>query len=254
MMRFASLGSGSSGNALLVEVNHTRVLIDCGFNFKQTQKRLERLGMAPSDINAVLLTHEHSDHVGGVAAFVAKTNASVFMSYGTHQALNGNAADWRVSLFDSHEVITVGDLHITPFPVPHDARQPVQFILSDGAKQLAIMTDLGKITGCAQRHIDNVDAIVIECNHDATMLKNGPYPEHLKKRIRGDFGHLENDDAANALLAMNTAKLRHVVAAHLSRHNNCPLKVREKLSQALNCTPDWIGVADQQTGFDWREI
>ncbi|MCL2309036.1 MAG: MBL fold metallo-hydrolase [Proteobacteria bacterium] len=255
-MRFASLGSGSSGNALLVEAGNTRLMIDCGFGLRDTVRRLQRLNVEPETIDAIFITHEHTDHVNGVVAFAGKFQIPVWMSYGTHAALSGKLDKLeRLRTFDSHATLVLGDLQVQALPVPHDAREPVQFIVSDGAHRLVSLTDIGASTPHIEAQISGCDALVLECNHDLDLLYNNPsYPYPLKQRISGRFGHLHNEAAAALLAAIDRSFLKHVIAAHLSRHNNHPDKARAALAQALDCAPDWIGVADQDEGFDWRSM
>jgi phosphoribosyl 1,2-cyclic phosphodiesterase len=253
-MRFASLGSGSEGNGLVVEAGLSRLMIDCGFGVRDTATRLARLGLAPGDLSAIVVTHEHSDHVGGVAAFAAKHAIPVWLTFGTLSIVGERFAGMeRVYGFDSHDVFAVGALEVHPFPVPHDARDPVQFVVTDGATRLGVLTDLGMSTPVVERALSGCDALVLECNHDATMLAEGPYAAPLKARIGGRFGHLDNAASAALLASLDNTRLRHIVAAHLSKQNNTPSHARAALAGALGCTEDWIGVADQASGFDWRE-
>lgn len=254
-MRFASLGSGSEGNALVVEVGSTRILVDCGFGVRECVARLARLGLAPSDLTAIFVTHEHSDHVGGVPALATRHGIGVWLTFGTLSALNGRLDGMpRVYGFDSHDTLVVGDLEIRPFPVPHDAREPVQFVVSDGVHRLGILTDLGMSTPHVVASLTGCDALVLECNHDSGMLMAGNYPASLKARIAGRHGHLCNDAAAALLASLDRSRLQHVMAAHLSRENNHPHLARAALSSALNCSSDWIGLADQDDGFAWRSL
>ncbi|MEW6164642.1 MAG: MBL fold metallo-hydrolase [Pseudomonadota bacterium] len=252
MIRFASLGSGSKGNALLVESGRTRVLLDCGFGPRETATRLARLGVEPDSVAAVLVTHEHADHVGGAAACAARFGWSLHASHGT-AGVARQLADAAVRRFDSHAAFAVGDIEIHPYPVPHDAREPTQFVFSDGAARLGVLTDAGAVTPHIVAMLAGCAALVLECNHDADMLARGRYPPPLKRRIAGGFGHLENGAAAGLLQAIGGKSLRHVVAAHLSEENNTPALARGALAGALGCTPDWIGVATQTEGFNWRE-
>lgn len=254
-MRFASLGSGSSGNALVVEVGRTRVMLDCGFTVSETVRRLACLGLAPEQIGALVVTHEHGDHIGGVAQFARKFNLPVWLTHGTFSQTEARfKAGQSVHLFDSHSRFVIGGLEIQPFPVPHDAREPVQFVFGDGARKLGVLTD----AGCSTPHIEAMltacHALVLECNHDSGMLRDGPYPPALKRRVAGRLGHLDNAVAAALLERLDVSRLQHVVAAHLSERNNLPRLVRQALSQALNCAEDWIAIAGQEDGFGWRQI
>ncbi len=255
MMRFASLGSGSDGNALLVEAGATRVLADCGFNLAETVARLARLGVAPDAIDAVLITHEHDDHVGGAARFARKFDVPVWVTYGTLQAA-GRGLDRveNLNIFDCHQRITVNDIEVEPYTVPHDAREPSQFVFSDGRSRVGLLTDAGSLTAHMQSVLSGLDALVLECNHDVAMLWDGAYPQRLKERIAGKFGHLANDTAAQLLSLIDCSRLKHLIAAHLSKQNNTPELARAALARALGCEPAWIEVATQHEGFGWREV
>lgn len=254
-MRFACLGSGSEGNAVVVEAGASRVLLDCGFSIKETVFRLARLGLTPGDLSGIVITHEHSDHIGGVFRFANKFNLPVWLTHGSLAYLSNldqSLLDARV--IDSHAAFSVGDLYIEPFPVPHDAREPIQFVFGDGQHRLGVLTDTGMITPHIEQMLSGCDALVLECNHDADMLANGPYPQSLKHRVGGRFGHLDNSAAADLLRSIDTQQLTHVIAAHLSHKNNLPELARAALATALNCAEDWIGIADQAMGFEWRSI
>lgn len=254
-MRFASLGSGSDGNGLVVEAGDTRVLIDCGFRVRDTVARLLRLGVEPGSLAAILVTHEHADHIGGVAAFAARYRIPVWLTFGTLEMAGEQFARMeRVFCFDSHDAFGIGMIEVRPFPVPHDAREPVQFVVGDGIRRLGVLTDIGVTTPYVEASLSGCDALVLECNHDLAMLADGDYPWPLKQRIAGRLGHLHNEGAAELLAALDTSRLRHIVAAHLSRQNNTPDKARAALAQALGCAPDWIGIADQAHGFAWRDL
>lgn len=251
-MRFASLGSGSRGNALVVEAGRTRILLDCGFGPRNLAARLARVGLLPEDIDAIVVTHEHADHVGGVAACARRYGLDVFLTHGTLGA--APMADVGVTVIDSHASFAVGDLELNPFPVPHDAREPAQFVFSDGACRLGVLTDAGCVTPHMVEMLSGCQALVLECNHDAAMLAGGRYPPHLKRRIAGRFGHLDNAAAADLLAQVDRSMLRHVVAAHLSQENNTPALATAALAAVLGCTPDWVGVAGQEEGCDWRDV
>ncbi|MGH8621197.1 MAG: MBL fold metallo-hydrolase [Burkholderiales bacterium] len=254
-MRFASLGSGSQGNALLIESGGTRVLLDCGFGPSEITSRLSRLGLEASSLDAIIVTHEHGDHGGGVAKLASRFNIAVYLTRGTLSALGaeGRSIPRRV-LIDPYTAFAIDGVEVRPFPVPHDAREPVQFVLSDGAVRLGVLTDTGERTPHIARSLSGVDALVLECNHDLEMLLGGPYPAHLKNRIAGRLGHLANAASAELLRAVDCSRLQHLIAAHLSQTNNTPELARAALAGALGCAPEWIGVATQDEGFGWREI
>jgi phosphoribosyl 1,2-cyclic phosphodiesterase len=160
----------------------------------------------------------------------------------------------RVYGFDSHERFPIDALEIMPMTVPHDAREPVQFVVGDGDHRLGVLTDIGITTRFVESSLSGCDALVLECNHDLDMLAGGDYPWALKQRISSRLGHLHNEASAELLAALDTSRLQHIIAAHLSQQNNTPDKARAALARALNCTPDWIGIADQAGGFAWREM
>ena len=254
-MRFASLGSGSQGNCLIVDAGDTRLLLDCGFSTRATLEKLARLGISPEEIDGVLVTHEHSDHIAGVFKFACRFGIPVYLTHGTCIAApRGKTPLPECRLIDSHAGFAIGSLEIHPFPVPHDAREPVQYAFSNGKHRLGVLTDSGSIT----QHIVDVlrvcDALVLECNHDQDLLAASGYPLHLKHRIAGNFGHLDNTQAASLLRQIETQQLQHIVAAHLSEQNNRPQLVVKALASALNCAEDWIGVAGQENGFGWRQL
>ena len=254
-MRFASLGSGSEGNALLAAAGRTLVLMDCGFGLQDTISRLARLGVTPEQLSGIVVTHEHGDHIGGVARLARKFELPVWLTHGTllsqPKAFAGIA---QLNEIDPHQAFAIGDIEVTPYPVPHDAAEPVQFVFSDGVRRLAVLTD----TGCSTAHIEQTlsgcDALVLECNHDSDMLMKGDYPFSLKQRVGGRLGHLNNQEAAGILARMDVSNLQHLVAAHLSRKNNTPELAVRALCVALGCDESWVGVATQFEGFAWREI
>ncbi len=255
-MRFASIGSGSAGNGLVVEQASTRLLLDCGFGLKDSEQRLARIQLTPDQLTGILITHEHEDHAGGVFKLARKYRLPVWLTHGTlkmvERALPTEPLELRV--IDSHSTFCINEIEVTPFPVPHDAREPVQYTFSNGDKKLGVLTD----TGCSTPHIQDMlsgcHGLVLECNHDIDMLMNGIYPMSLKQRVSGRLGHLDNVSAANILRKLDNQQLKHIVAAHLSEKNNTPELAITALSVALNCEKSWIGIADQIIGFDWREI
>lgn len=254
-MRFASLGSGSKGNALLIESGSTRILLDCGFGLSEVKARLSRLGVAPDELDAIIVTHEHDDHGGGVPRLAARHDLPVYLTHGTLAALGvERSAMPDAILIDTVTPFAIGGLEVRPYTVPHDAREPVQFVLSDGAARLGVLTDTGRLTPHIARSLSGVDALVLECNHDLDMLMNGPYPASLKHRVAGRMGHLANAAAAELLQAIDCSRLQHLIAAHLSETNNAPHLARAALAGALSCEESWIGIATQDEGFAWRGI
>lgn len=252
-MRFASLGSGSEGNGLLVEAGGTRVLMDCGFGLADGIRRLARLGLLPGDLAGIVVTHEHGDHIGGVGRLARKFGLPVWLTAGT-LAMAQDLDGVEVRVIDSHAPFAVDGLEIQPYPVPHDAREPVQYVFGDGDRRLGVLTD----AGCSTPHIESVlagvDALVLECNHDAAMLERGPYPASLKRRVGGRFGHLENGQSASLLCKLKHDRLQCVMAAHVSRKNNTAALAQRALAGALGCADDDVLVACQTAGFGWIRI
>lgn len=254
-MRFASLGSGSEGNGLLVSVAQTHLLLDCGFGLKDSLMRLARLGMNPEQLTGIIVTHEHGDHCAGVAKLARKYNLPVWLTNGTLRVLPKAFANLpHCHEIDPHQAFHINDIAIQPYPVPHDAGEPVQFVFSDGDKRLGVLTDVGCSTPHIEAMLTGCHALVLECNHDRDLLDNGNYPYSLKLRVGGRLGHLNNQQAAQLLAQLDTSRLQHIVAAHLSQQNNTPLLAVQALSSVLNCAEEWIVVADQQMGFAWREM
>jgi len=256
-LRFASLGSGSQGNALVAEAGRTRLMLDCGFTIQETESRLARAGLAPADLSGIIVTHEHGDHGDGVFPFARRFGIPVWLTYGTLLALReAGVSDEQCSLnlVDSTRTFAVGDLLVQPFTVPHDAREPVQYVLSDGARRLGVLTDTGCSTAHIESNLSGCDALVLECNYDPAMLEGGPYPPSLKARIASRLGHLDNRTSGEILAALDRGRLKHVIAAHLSQTNNTPQLARAALAQAFACDPQWIEVATQEEGFAWRDL
>ncbi len=256
-MRFASLGSGSAGNALVVEAKQTRLMLDCGFSVKETTSRLARLNLTPDDITGIVITHEHDDHAGGAFKLAAKHRIPVWLTYGTLKMVTRympSQHDLQLNIMDSHTAVAIADIEVQPYPVPHDAREPIQCVFVDGSLKLGVLTDVGRGTPHIEAMLSGCNALMLECNHDASMLQNGPYSWSLKKRVGGDLGHLENLDSANLLSKLDNSKLQHIVAAHLSAKNNTPLLAKSALAGVLGCEDEWVGIADQLQGFDWRVI
>jgi len=252
-LKFASLGSGSRGNATLVEAADTCIMIDCGFSIKETEKRLTRLGKEPSQINAILVTHEHSDHIAGVARVARKHSIPVWLTPGTWRS--GKLENIEPAGFiDSHTEFEIGHLTIQPFPVPHDAMEPCQFVFSDGEFKVAVLTDFGSITPHIIEMLDGVDGLMLECNHDRDILLNGPYPESLKRRVVGDYGHLSNDQACEILSRIDRSRLQVLVATHLSDKNNDIDIVYNSLVKVLGPDAGIINIADQAEGLAWRQL
>ncbi len=252
-IRFASLGSGSSGNAMLVQSGETTVMLDCGFSCKETAKRLQLLNVAPETIDAIVVTHEHQDHLGGVGVFSRRYKTPVWMSYGTAQVERIGQL-YQQHILNPHQSVLIKDLRLEPFTVPHDANEPVQYVFTAGAKRLGIFTDAGHVTPHIRTMLAELDALVIESNHDLEMLKNGPYSPSLKRRVAGPYGHLNNHQSAELSYSVQHSNLQHLITAHLSRENNTPGHVEKTYLEFFSFLPDSFEISTQDGGFDWRTI
>lgn len=251
-MRFASLGSGSKGNSTLVEAGGALVMIDCGFSVRETVRRLHRLGVDPNSIDGILVTHEHSDHCSGVAALSRKYEIPVYLTHGTYGSGRCEKA-FSYQRFNCHDSFQIGAVEIQPVAVPHDAREPCQYRLSHNGLTLGVLTDLGSITPHVVSSFHGCDALVLEFNHDLDMLYAGSYPQHLKRRVGGDWGHLNNQQAAQLLEAIAGDNLRELVIAHISENNNTRAMAEQALA-SVHSDKQQLTWAGQATGFDWLAL
>lgn len=251
-LRFASLGSGSRGNCTLVEWSTGTLLIDCGFSVKQANERLQRLGKRAEDLTAILVTHEHADHIKGVAAMARRYDLPVYMTPGTYHSRNlGELPDLR--LIEAYQPFEINELQVTPVAVPHDAREPSQFVFEYAGLRLGVLTDLGSITAHVEEHYQNLDAMVLEANHDPVMLASGDYPSSLKQRVGGLWGHLSNQQAAGFLQRLDCARLQHLVIAHISQQNNS-LELAQATLAPVTAEVKRMTFACQNQGFDWLSV
>lgn len=251
-MRFASLGSGSKGNGTLVECDGHTLLIDCGFSVKDTVARLARLGKTPAQLSAVLVTHEHGDHLRGVPALARKYNLPVYITPGTFKAKDLGKLP-AVRLIEGYQDFELGPFRVQPVAVPHDAREPAQFVIAAAGKTLGILTDLGMITAHVQDSYQHCDALVLEANHDPVMLAYGSYPQSLKQRVGGPWGHLSNQQSAGFLAHFDVARLQHLVVAHISQQNNS-LEVARQVLAPVAASAAQVIYACQDQGFDWLDV
>jgi len=258
MLRFKNLGSGSTGNATVVEGRSgsqvRRLLIDCGFGIRQLQGRLAQAQLQIEDLDAVFITHEHSDHIGCALAVALRYRIPVWMSHGTHAALGAPDFDGMLRVAHDMEAIDLGAFEARPFTVPHDAREPLQLRCSDGARHLGVLTDLGHASDHVLQQLHGCHALMIEANHDPELLQASRYPLFLKRRVGGPYGHLANRATADILRAVRHPGLQRVVAAHLSAQNNAPDLAQEALAPALEWPAEAIAVASPTTGTPWLAV
>lgn len=256
MLRFKSLGSGSTGNATLVEVagrKPVRLLVDCGLGQKRLALRLAGAGLITDDIDAIFITHEHSDHIGCTRQFAKRHRVPVWMSRGTYEGIGSPDFDGLLNTARDGEAIDLGALQIMPFTVPHDAREPLQLTCTDGTAKLGILTDLGHATAYLLDHLALCDALLLECNHDCELLALSAYPPFLKRRVGGMYGHLSNTAASAIARSVVHSGLKHLVAAHLSEKNNRPELAHRAMSEALGDSTEVV-IADANAGTRWLEI
>lgn len=251
-MRIASLGSGSGGNATLIEAAESRVLLDCGFGPRVIARRLHALGVEPETLDAIAITHEHDDHLRGLVRFADRHGLPVYATHGTFRALEQRPL--RAEPFDAHRPLRLAGLVLEPFPVVHDATEPCQFVIGDGRRRLGVLTDTGQGTPHMTTMLRACDAILLECNHDPAMLRAGPYPRWLQERIAGRFGHLANAQAAELLSMLDRSRLQHVLAGHLSERNNAPEAVRAAIEPVLAGYDACLEVLQPDGDSGWWEI
>ena len=251
--RFCSIGSGSKGNGTLVSVGNTLLLIDCGFSIKETVKRLALKQVVPEQITAILVTHEHSDHVKGVAGFSNKYSIPVWLSKGT--SLHKNCEKIKaLNILGNHQSFSIGEINIKPVVVPHDAREATQFIFESNQLCVGILTDVGHITPYIQDAYKHCHALMLEANYDYNMLMQGRYPQALKQRVSGGLGHLSNHQALEFLQELDYGKLKTLAIMHRSEENNSEELVKEFILANNEVTPESSLIANQAVGFDWQEV
>jgi len=253
-VRFASLGSGSRGNATLIEADGTRLLLDCGFPAREVERRLGLIDVAPASLDAILVTHEHQDHIRGVGPLARRYALPVWITHGTYRKDRcGDLPDLRL-IHNHDEPFDIGSITVQPYPVPHDAREPVQYVFSQSERTLGVLTDTGMITPHIQEVLSGITSLLLEFNHDELMLLRGPYPPSLQRRVGGRLGHLNNDQAATLLEQLDHDRLRHLVVAHVSEKNNHPDKVRESILSRLPELASRLTLTSQSEVSPWFEV
>jgi phosphoribosyl 1,2-cyclic phosphodiesterase len=235
------LASGSRGNCALVQTSSTRILVDVGISCRETFRRMKALGDDPRSLSAIVITHEHSDHVYGLQVLARKLKVPVFMTGATHQVWARAMRDEngvrptleRLEVFCAGKSFQVGDIAVTPFTIPHDAADPVGFTFRAEGVKVGIATDLGYIPASVRDHLQRCEVLVLELNHDVEMLRVGPYPWSVKQRVMSRVGHLSNDALAQFFSNDYDGQAAFVVLAHLSEHNNHPELARKAAEKAL---------------------
>lgn len=225
-------------------------MLDCGFGIRETERRLARLNMTPGDLAGIIVTHEHQDHVGGVFKFARRHRLPVWLTFGTYQATRDRCDGVALHFCRDGSAFAIGDLELSPYTVPHDAREPVQYVASNGALRLGVLTDAGHATSHLIAALGACDALMLECNHDRQMLRDSTYPPSLKQRIGGDYGHLSNQTAGEILHELDKSRLQRIVGAHLSLKNNTPELARMALTDVVADRID-VMIACQEEGFGW---
>jgi phosphoribosyl 1,2-cyclic phosphodiesterase len=253
-MKVCLLASGSKGNSLLVGSGRSWLLIDAGLSTRELCRRLASVNVSPEDLAAVLVTHEHIDHIRGLGLLSRRYGLPVYLHHDAATALADSQQLNRVVEFETDRIFDIGNLGITAFPVAHDAQAPVGFTISDSSGKVGIATDLGIATRLVAEELCRCQTLVLESNHDEEMLRDGPYPWPLKQRIKGNHGHLSNHDSAGLLETLCWEGLENVFLAHLSETNNHPELARKAAEQALSrqerCRPRLlIGRQDQPTNW-----
>lgn len=249
-MNYACVGSGSSGNAAVIKQGGSAFLLDCGLTIKETVRRLEQLAMHPTDLLGIVVTHEHSDHLAGVAPLARRFNLPVWMTRGTwRRARDKRIADLR--FFSAAQKFSIGCFELHPFVVPHDAAEACQFVIASDNYKLAVLTDLGTVTPHVIDSVNTVNGLVLECNHDEDMLRNGPYPPTLQARVGGRYGHLSNRQAACLLASIDHSALEFILLAHLSDKNNTPKKALTAIANVLPDGAARVSVLSQSHCSEW---
>jgi phosphoribosyl 1,2-cyclic phosphodiesterase len=237
------LASGSKGNAVFVSSPDTAVLVDAGLSGIEVQRRLAAVGRTPDELKAIIITHEHTDHVKGAGVLSRRFNIPVYMTADTFNACKGLGKIDHINFFECGTAFDIGSLAVNPFAVSHDACDPAGLTLKHQGKKIAIATDLGVVTNLVRTHLSCANALYIEANHDPEMLMAGPYPWYLKQRIQSRKGHLSNQNARDLVAQLSHKDLAHVVLAHLSEENNCPEKAATEMSKNLDSMSTMLHVA-----------
>ena len=240
-----NLASGSKGNATYVSDGNTSILVDAGLSGIELQRRLESRNLSPESLDAILITHEHTDHIRGAGILSRRFKLPVYINRKTEAASPGLGRLHAIKSFQCGSTFKIGYLTIHPFSISHDAEDPAGFTIGRNGTSMAIATDLGIATSMVKEHLKHCSLLVLEANHDPQMLETGPYPWPLKQRIQSRVGHLSNSDSQKLLHDLQHEKLQHVILAHLSEINNTPQKAFEEVARAITRCDAQLTVADQ---------
>ena len=249
MLKFSSLGSGSEGNSFLIRSNQALVMVDCGFNFKETSKRLKKLDVDLSEINGILITHEHEDHCKSVSQILKNNKIKIYSTYGTAKRLNLLN---DIEVINSNELIKINDIKISVIPVPHDASEPCHFVFESSNLKIGIITDFGFVTNKIKKKYSDLNLLVVEANHDAGLLENSKYPINLKKRILGKYGHVDNTTVRDFIMDIEKENLEKIIFCHLSKNNNSKDLIKISMGEIFekyDC--EFI---EQEKIFDWIQL
>ena len=249
-MKYASLGSGSRGNCTVIVSEQTTILVDCGFGCRETERRLTAKGVEPASVEAIFVTHEHSDHRRGVGPFARKYAPCVYGTKGTLSRVDLERCQF--SEIECGVPVKIADFIVRPIAVPHDAREPSQFVVENATRRIGILSDIGSLTREVVEHYQQCDSLFVEANHDLDMLWNGPYQYSLKVRIASDRGHLSNDQTADFVSQVDHSDLQSLVLGHLSQENNLP-EIVNGYFHALRHKMD-VSIASQGEGTDWIHL
>lgn len=248
-LQFTSLGSGSKGNCTVVQHGRTTILVDCGFSRVRTIEKLRSRGVAPEDVDAIVVTHEHSDHISGVRLFANHFDVPVFATSGTFSAID-KLGHTLVNEIVAGDCIDIGELQVHSVPVPHDAREPTQFIFDNQSVRLGILTDIGVITDHVVEQYSLCNALFVESNHDTDMLWSGNDPQYLKSRVSSDRGHLSNDQAREFIDQVLHERLTTIAIGHISQRNNSVSMLQREYSDLIRARK--VEFATQEYGTSWQ--
>ena len=256
-MEFTSLGSGSGGNCTVIKAGDTTLLIDCGFSRTELRNRLSRRRIDIDQLDAILVTHEHGDHLKGVPVTARLHQIPVYASRGTIEAMRHRVAKFEsveglIHEIEPHRTFRVNDVDVHPIEVPHDVREPIQFVCRYDGVAVGVLTDCGSYTEQMVSHYSRLNGLLLETNHDSEMLATGPYPERLKRRVGGDLGHLNNRQSREFAQRVHHINLQQLVLGHISQHNNERSLIEREFDDFPSGT--FVTYATQSDGTEWLSV